>query len=381
MMTSLQSLSRSWMRSTAMLTAVMLCLMNAAQGQSQLPKQYKLADLKVLQKSFVKLAEDLRPSVVAVHSYQIPDPTDVHGRWLRIPVSQGSGFVIDRDGYIATNQHVLEEANAFTVILDNGLKYDASVVARDGRSDLAVLKIEAKGLTPVRWGNLSKVRVGQWTFAVGNPFGLANDHGRMSVTVGTVSQLNRDLTRRLIGSSNSRYYGHLIESSSAINPGHSGGPLFNIDGEVIGIITAIETSSGVSEGAGFAIPVDHNTRHILDTLKRGEQVRYGFLGVQISDTDPHTSDRRILPRRVYSGAEISVLVSDGPAAKAGLKSGDVVVEVDGVAVESADHLVRLVSFAPVGKRLSITFIRRNVKRKAVVTLADRRDFLPVAIRQ
>lgn len=351
----------------------------AAHGDPpRLPARYQLADLKVLEESFVKLAEETRPSVVAIRTFFVPEPSEVNGRRVRMPVSQGSGFVLAANGYIATNHHVLEESNSITVILDNGLQYDARLVKGDTRSDLAVLKIDAEDLTPVRLGDLARVKVGQWTFAVGNPFGLANDHGRMSVTFGTVSQLGRNMTERLVGNSRTRYYGDLIESSSTINPGNSGGPLFNIDGEVIGVIVAIETSSGVSEGVGFAIPVSTDTRRVLEVLKQGEDVQYGCLGVEIRTTEARGRSANTQPKQVFSGAEITGIVADGPADTAGLKEGDVITELNGAPVENADHLVRMVSYSPVGAQINLTFLRRSDKHTVAVTLGDRNSMFAMA---
>ncbi len=345
------------------------------------PTKYELADLKALERAFVKLAGEVRPGVVAIQTYYVhprgegdEQPEDA-GKSIKIPVNRGSGFIIDADGFIATNRHVLEDANDFTVVLDNGRRYDAVVRQTDIRGDLAVLKIDAPDLQPVRWGDLADVRVNQWTFAVGNPFGLANNHGRMSVTYGTVTALGRSLQNRLAVNPNLQYYGDLIETSSSINPGNSGGPLFNIDGEVIGIVTAIETASGFNEGTGFAIPVNNNTRWILDTLKTGKTVRYGFLGVTVDDVSTPRV-RRVVDGRLYRGARIrTISAPDGPASTAGLEPGDIVLAVDGAPVENADHLVRLVAFTPAGTDVEVTYLRRTVKRKATVTLGDRYETL------
>ncbi|MGB2986617.1 MAG: PDZ domain-containing protein, partial [Phycisphaerae bacterium] len=201
-----------------------------------------------------------------------------------------------------------------------------------------------------------------------------------SVTYGVVSALNRRMTHRLVGNSIVEYYGNLIETSATINPGCSGGPLFNLDGEVIGVITAIETASGVSEGHGYAIPVDKNIRRILDTLEAGRVVRYGFLGIQVQDVDPPYSTL-IADSHAYRGAEVhSITFPDGPAAQAGLKAKDVVIEYDGEPVEDSDHFVRLVGFTPVGTQVSITFLRGGVKRKTIVTPGDRHELLSRADR-
>lgn len=365
-------------RGMLLLVGTLLCSTLVANGRAQVSRRYEVADLKALESTFVELAEKVRPSVVAIRTYASLNADGDRFHHVKRPVSQGSGFILSTDGYIATNSHVLEEATDYTVILHNGDRYDAAVVQTDTRSDLAVIKIEVADLKPVRWGDATKVKVNQWTFAVGNPFGLANRDGQTSVTFGTVSALGRDLTRRLAGNSDIHYYGNLIESSSAINPGSSGGPLFNVDGEVIGVVAAIETSSGVSEGAGFAIPVDHYTRGVLDTLMAGRPVRYGYLGVSVSDVAPPRS-RRVAATAAVRGARIeAVSPADGPAARAGLKPGDVVIALDGERIEDSDQLVRAIGYTPVDSEVEVTYLRRKVKRKTRVRLADRNAMLGLA---
>jgi len=337
--------------------------------------RYQPADLEALQQAFIELAEKVRPSVVAIRTYDVRDPQSPGAKFVMRPYSQGSGFIIDGDGYVVTNRHVIADADVISIVLDNGMKFEATVVQADKRSDLAVLKIDAEGLKPVTFGDLSEVRVNQWVFACGNPFGLANDHGGASVTYGAVSALGRQMTQRLVGESDVEYYGNMIETSATINPGNSGGPLFNIDGEVVGIVAAIETTSGVSEGHGFAIPVDKNTRRILDTLQTGQEVRYGFLGVMVQDVEPPRSSL-VVDSRVNRGVELrSISFSDGPAAQAGLKARDVVIEYDGIPVKNADHFVRLVGFTPVGTQVPLVFLRNGVKRKTVVAVGDRSEML------
>jgi len=336
---------------------------------SQERTRYPLADLKALQQTFVDLADQVRPSVVAIRTYHLrkaaaPDTV------VKMPHSQGSGFIIDPDGYIATNAHVIEAAQAVAVIMQNGLRYEATVLRVDPRSDLAILKVDAEGLPAVRWANTNNLRVNQWAFACGNPFGLANEDGRASITYGVISALGRHMTDRLVGGDPNRYYGNLIETSAAINPGSSGGPLFNIDGEVIGVVTAIETSSGVNEGHGFAIPTDAHVRGILDTLKTGSTFRYGYLGVAVEEVDPPES-RRVADSMQPRGAKIIHVNLDGPAGSAGLQPNDIVTEYNGTPIQSSDHLIRLVGFTPIGSDASITYVRKTVKRKAVVTIADR----------
>ncbi len=344
------------------------------------PDRYEPVDLRALQDAFVELADDVRPSVVAIRTYTVHDSRVAERGFITSPLNQGSGFVIDPNGYIATNQHVVAGAGAISVILDTGQTYNATVRQVDRRSDLAVLKIDAKDLRPVRRGDAGKVKVGQWAFACGNPFGLANRGGQSSVTVGVVSALAREMTDQLSVNEQLRYYGNLIETSAAINPGNSGGPLFNIDHEVIGMITAIETSTGVNEGAGFAIPINRNTWHILQTLKDGQVVRYGFMGVNVDDV-PQPRSRVVAHTRAHRGAKITgINPSNGPAAKAGLRRDDIVIEIDGRTVQNSDHLVRLIQYSPVGTEVEITYLRRGVKRKTTVTLGDRHDLLGLARR-
>lgn len=340
------------------------------------PTLYKLADLKALEKAFVALADTVRPSVVAIRCYQVRDPADRHSMQARLPISQGSGFIIDAAGYIATNEHVIEDAHVISITLHNGLQFEARVVQTDVRSDLAVLKIDAEGLRPVRLGNSADLKVNQWSFACGNPFGLAFDNrGRSSLTYGVISALGRQMTRRLSADPQQRYYGHLIETSSAINPGNSGGPLFNLDGEVIGVVVAIETSSGVSEGHGFAIPVDKNVRRVLETLQAGQVVRYGFLGIEVNDVEAPRSRRVADMSRARGARIIRISPPNGPAAKANLQPDDIVVEFDGVPIESSDHLVRVVQFTPVGTEVEVKYLRRHVKRTTRVALGDRNNLL------
>lgn len=351
------------------LGAVLLALSIAPPTKAQLPSKYELADLRALETAFVDVAGKIRPTVVAIRTYQTRTPAEDHPA-VRIPHSQGSGFIIDAAGFIATNAHVIEGGESIVVSLHDGSRLDAVVVQSDPRSDLAVIKVDTSNLPTVRFGDAAKLRVNQWAFACGNPFGLANADGKASVTYGVISALNRQMTDRLVGGDPVRYYGNLIETSAALNPGSSGGPLFNIDGEVIGIVAAIETSSGVNEGHGFAIPIDHDIRRVFDTLRSGQLVRYGYLGVSIDEVDPPES-RRVADTMQPRGAKITRVEPDGPADRAGLKPGDVIIEINHTPIEGRDHLIRVVGFTPVESQAQITYLRRQVKRNATITIADR----------
>lgn len=345
------------------------CSTCLAQTQSIASPKYSLADMKALERSFVELSDSVRPAVVAIRAYQVRAGKEADTR-MKVPVSQGSGFIIDADGFIATNMHVVDNAHVLTVTMFDGSMYEASVVQKDERSDLAVLSINAKSLPAVQWGDASKLRVNQWSFACGNPFGLAN-HGQPSITYGVVSALGRDMTDRIAEEPNMHYYGNLIETSAAINPGSSGGPLFNLDGEAIGVVTAIQTSTGVNEGMGFAIPIDANTRKLLEKLKRGEKVRYGYLGIGVDDVE-NPSSTRVAELRHARGARITkVEPPNGPAAKAGLNPDDIVIEFNGTPIQSRDHLIRIVGFTPVGTEASVKYVRKRVERKTNIVVGDR----------
>lgn len=352
--------------------ALGLLLIVASSVRAQMPDHLQHADLKLLQNSFADIAADVVPCVVAVRTY-----INGFGRGERSvlrPLSQGAGMIIRSNGTILTNYHVIEDATDVTVVLHDGTDHDAGIVQVDPRSDVAILKIAADNLRPVKFRDLSNVRVGHWTFAVGNPFGLGNHTGKTSFTVGNVSSIGRNLTQWLDETDN-RYYGNLIESSAAINPGNSGGPLFNLEGEVMGVVTAIETRSGVAEGVGFAIPITARMLTIIDQLERGEEVRYGYLGVTVM-TDAPSKYHSVGDQRVH-GAQLGDILSDGPAERAGLRTGDIIIELDGSPVADADHLVRLVGATPVGSPVTARFVRDGDRRDASVTLGDR----PIAERQ
>lgn len=349
---------------------VLLVTCSAAFAQSQSNGKYSIGDMKALERGFVELSDSVRPTVVAIRAYQVRAGKEADTR-LKVPVSQGSGFIIDSDGFVATNMHVIDSGHVFTATLSDGVTYDATVVQKDERADLAVLSIDAKHLPAIRWGDAARLRINQWAFACGNPFGLANRSGQPSITYGVVSALGRDMTDRIAEDTNIHYYGNLIETSAAINPGSSGGPLFNIDGEVIGVVTAIQTSTGVNEGMGFAIPIDANTRRILEKLKRGESIRYGYLGVGVDDVEAPTSARVADMRRARGARITKVEPSNGPAALAGLSPDDVVIEFNGTPIENRDHLIRVVGFTPVGTEATVKYLRKRVERKTTLTVGDR----------
>ena len=240
----------------------------------------------------------------------------------------GSGFVISDDGYVVTNNHVVENASAVTVRLTDRREFDAEVIGTDPRSDLALLKIDAEDLTTLPLGDLDDVRVGQWVLAIGSPFGLD-----FSVTAGIVSAKGRSLpTER------GENYVPFIQTDVAINPGNSGGPLFNLDGEVVGVNSQIFTRSGGSIGLSFAIPVNV-VRNVVAQLKENGQVVRGWLGVSIQDVDRNLAESFGLDRP--RGALVAQVGPGSPAEDAGIESGDVIIEFDGARIETSSTFLML----------------------------------------
>ena len=271
----------------------------------------------------------------------------------REATSLGSGFIVDPSGYIVTNNHVIAggepgtpgasklPVETITVTLADRTEYKARVIGRDTLSDLALLKIDGKNLPYVKFGNSQGVRVGDWAIAIGNPFGLGG-----TVTAGIISALHRNIQ--------SGQYDRYIQTDAAINQGNSGGPLFDIDGNVIGINTAIFSTSGGNVGLGFAIPAEQ-ARPVIEQLKNGSGVKRGYLGVSIEPVDAGIGAALGLPKD--HGEIVASVEPTGPAAKAGVKVGDVVVKVAGQDVTYENTLSYIVANVAPGTRVPIGIIR------------------------
>ena len=267
--------------------------------------------------------------------------------------SLGSGFIIDTQGYIVTNNHVIDKADQIKVKLSDGETFDAEVVGRDSSTDLALLKIPASDdLHPLPLGNSKNLKVGTWVVAIGSPFGL-----EQTVTAGIVSAKGR-----VIGAGP---YDDFIQTDASINPGNSGGPLLNMDGEVVGINTAI-TRSG--QGIGFAIPANL-AKGIIEQLKSGGEVSRGWLGVGIQDLNEELAEYYNVKNA--KGVLVAQVFEDDPADKAGIKAGDVIIAIDGKDVSSSRELTRLIADTPVGHKTKVTVLREGEKRDIAVTLAER----------
>jgi serine protease Do len=262
--------------------------------------------------------------------------------------SLGSGFIISPDGYVVTNNHLIQGANgtgvvdSVTVITTDRREYTARIVGRDETSDLALLKIDGHNLPFVQWGDSTKARVGDWVLAIGNPYGLGG-----SVTAGIISALHRGITG--VGA-----YDRYIQTDAAINMGNSGGPMFDLNGNVIGINSALISPTGASVGIGLAIPAEA-AKPVIDSLIRGQRPMRGYLGVGLQPLDEDLAPSLGLPKD--SGEIVRSVVPDGPAARAGLQQGDVIVRVNGQPVTPDQTVSYLVANTPVGTRIPLEIIR------------------------
>jgi serine protease Do len=272
--------------------------------------------------------------------------------------SLGSGFIIDAAGIVVTNNHVIAEADEVTVILNDGSRLKAEIIGKDTKTDLALLRVKPeKPLKAVTFGDSEKLRLGEWVVAIGNPFSLGG-----TVTAGIVSARNRDI--------NSGPYDNYIQTDAAINRGNSGGPLFNLEGEVVGINTAIISPSGGSIGIGFAVP-SKTAMPVIEQLKQFGETRRGWLGVRIQQvTDEIAESLNIKPAR---GALVAGVDDKGPAKPAGIEPGDVIVKFDGKDIKEMRDLPRAVADTPVGKQTPVVVIRKGKEETKNVTLGRLED--------
>jgi serine protease Do len=280
--------------------------------------------------------------------------------------SLGSGFVIDASGIVITNNHVIADATEVMVNFTDGQKLKAEIIGKDQKVDVAVLRVKPeKPLKAVKFGDSDKARVGDWVLAVGNPFGLSG-----SVTSGIVSARNRNIE--------SGPYDNYIQTDAAINKGNSGGPLFNMDGEVIGINTAILSPSGGSVGIGFATPAN-TVAPVIDQLRNFGETRRGWLGVRIQNVDDAIAEN--LGLGGVRGALVAGVDDKGPSKPAGLKAGDVIVKFDGKPIKESRDLPKLVAATPVGKEIELVILRGGKEMAKAVKLGRLEDGEKVASRE
>lgn len=268
------------------------------------------------------------------------------------PSGVGSGFILSPDGYVMTNAHVVEGASEVIVTLTDKREFKAKIIGSDKRTDVAVVKIDAKGLPAVKIGDVGRLKVGEWVMAIGSPFGLEN-----SVTAGIVSAKQRDTGDYL----------PFIQTDVAINPGNSGGPLLNMRGEVVGINSQIYSRSGGFMGISFAIPIDEAVR-VSDQLRATGKVTRGRIGVQIGQVTKDVAES--IGLGTARGALVSAVEPDSPAAKAGIEAGDIIVKYDGKSIDKVADLPRLVGNTKPGTKSSISVFRRGQMRDLTITVAE-----------
>jgi serine protease Do len=334
--------------------------------------------------SFADLAARLQPAVVNISTKQrVPvrtqsDPFEEFFRRIdpsippsggggaqprtREAGSLGSGFIISPDGYIVTNNHLIQSVSgngvvdSVTVITTDRKEYSARIVGRDETSDLALLKIEGRNLPFVQWGDSTRARVGDWVLAIGNPYGLGG-----SVTAGIISALHRGITG--VGA-----YDRYIQTDAAINMGNSGGPMFDLNGNVIGVNSALISPTGASVGIGLAIPAEA-AKPVIDALRRGQRPSRGFIGVGLQDLDEDLAPSLGLPKD--SGEIVRSVVPNGAGARAGLQQGDVIVRVNGQPVSPDQTVSYLIANTPAGSRIPLEVVRNGRRMTLNVTVEER----------
>src|SRR4030043_1923085 len=338
---------------------------------------------QLVPRSFSDIAKKAKPSVVNISTTQVIKSWTFSQRPFQSPFGEndpfgdfferffgnrmprgdyrtnslGSGFIIDKEGYILTNNHMVESADEVKVILSDKREFKAEIIGRDPKTDLALIKIEdAKDLEPLTLGDSEKLEVGDWVVAIGNPYGLEN-----TVTAGIVSAKYRQ-----IGTSS---YDNYIQTDASINRGNSGGPLLNTPGEVIGINTAIFSQSGGSIGIGFAIPINM-AKDLLPQLKTGKVIR-GWLGVMIQKVTPELKQK--LDLKDEKGALVADVTPGGPAEKAGIQRGDVIISFNGKEIKEMSELPYVVASTPVGKSAHVEVLRKGQKQSLEVKLAELKD--------
>ena len=369
----------------------------AAQGNLISSAQAASSEAESLQAAFSRIAQQEGPAVVSISTEQIERVRGYYKRWSppgfggedpfeeffrqfygEVPQQEsrrfglGSGVIIDDRGFILTNEHVVADAEKITVTLADGREFTGTVKGKDTRSDLAIIKIDAKKLPVASLGDSSSVKSGQWAIALGNPFGLMGVGPSVralgaepTLTVGVISALNRQLPR---SSRYDRDYSDLIQTDAAINPGNSGGPLLNLQGEVIGINVAILTSSRGFEGIGFAIPIN-KAKGILESLIEGKKVIYGWLGIQIQDITDDVAEYYGLSDR--EGVLVYQVLPESPASKAGMKDGDIVKTFDGAPIRHSRELIDRVSSTKAGRRIGIEVLRDGKRQTLQVEIGER----------
>jgi serine protease Do len=335
---------------------------------TELPPEMRSVRAETLP-DFADLAEKLSPSVVSISTESSESSTESSGGTGGAASPQeefprfgpgkslGSGFVITGDGYILTNEHVVQNGGTIRVFTQSGERYVAKIVGRDSKSDIALLKIEPKReLSIAPLGNSDELRVGQWVMAIGNPFGFSH-----SVTVGIVSAKGRFIPGN---------FDEFIQTDASINQGNSGGPLIDTRGQVVGVNSAIFTRTGMNIGIGFAIPINL-VKEELPQLKATGRVTRGWLGVYIQKVTPELADSMGLPQA--RGALIAEVLPKGPASVAGLKRGDVILTYDDTDIDDSRELPLLVGRSPLGHQARLKVVREKAHKEVTITVTESKE--------
>lgn len=332
--------------------------------------------------NFVASAQSVTPAVVHVNSqvaytprqqerdpiqefFGFPDPRGEGGpgRGGQMPVSSGSGVIISSDGYIVTNNHVVEGATKIDISLDNNKRYEATVIGTDPTTDLALLKIDAKGLPFVKFGDSDDTKIGEWVLAVGNPFNLNS-----TVTAGIISAKARNIGI-LRGVENDLQIESFLQTDAVVNPGNSGGALVNLAGELIGINTAIATSTGTFTGYSFAVP-STLVKKVMDDLMKHGAVQRGLLGVRIDNVSPELAEALDTKFPVEQGVYVGSVNENSAGMEAGLKEGDIIIGIDGKSVNNVANLQELVARKRPGDKIEVEYIRDGKTSKTSATLKN-----------
>ncbi|NNE08970.1 MAG: trypsin-like serine protease [Gemmatimonadetes bacterium] len=320
--------------------------------------------------AIVEAAKRVSPSVVTVSVLKTrvvrqgppQNQSELFNRFLRdfFPSQQrrteapsmGSGLIINADGYIVTNGHVVDGAEFIEVVLSDGRRYDAEFVGRDLTSDISVIRINGEDLPVAELGDSDDLQIGEWAIAIGNPYGYLLNNTQPSVTAGVISALKRDI--HLEGTASGSNYRDMIQTDAAINPGNSGGPLVNSNGEVVGINTFIFTQSGGSLGIGFATPINHTKRVVEEVIQYGH-VRQVWVGLRVVDVTARIQNMLDLPST--DGVIISFIDAGSPAEESGIEMGDVILTIDGATITGIEQAQRALHGVQVGDRLRFGVLR------------------------
>ena len=310
--------------------------------------------VRSLQETLIRASEEVAPAVVNIRIIQLT-VEDYDSFFNVVPRGgQGSGVIFDKEGYILTNEHVIHQAKEITVVLPDGRELEGKLIGSDPSVDLAVVKITAENLPLAKFGNSDKLRAGDFCIAIGNPFGLQN-----SLTFGVISA-----TGRHIGTPPGKILENLIQTQAPINPGNSGGPLIDLEGEVVGINTAIIP---YAQGIGFAIPINTAKEIINELITYGRVIR-PWLGIYSLYLAPQVKERFNLG--VESGCYIIEVVPGGPAEKGGIKEGDVIVKVNDQDIKTPEDLKQVIKTKKIGEEISLLIFREDVYKTMRVTLAE-----------